>query len=711
MNKALKILAVIAAVLVVAVVGLTLFAKSYLTDERIRTLVTQSAEKSLHRKVSLGAISVSIFSGISVKDFAIQEKDSDQAFLRANAFVLKYQLLPLLSKRLIIDELAIESPRIVIRKKADGSFNFSDMTRPKEEEARKEEGGREVSGLPVNLSVKSLRVDKARLEYEDPAGAVTKAVADLDSEMTLQARSDDVIASSGKTKIIFAEVLLKDSPKPLKDLSVSIKYRSDVNLADRKIDIAEASIIALGAEVSLKGKVNYGDPPSYAIEVKAPQVNLAAVHKSAARFLPEGVGLDGTLSVDLAVEQKPEKEAKTTFRGEVVLTGAAVATKSVRPVFSGAITLSPERIGLRAMKLVAGKSTADISGQVLNYATSPDVRIDVTSAMLNLDSLMPAAASTRAITGAAPATKEEKEFGPLKSKIRAEGNVDIRRMIFKGITVQNMKAHYVFRDNVFTLASLTGGTLSGTFSGQARADLSKPGAAYSMTVETQGTKLEEITAAFAPKAKDNLFGSLSAQAEISGSGSVAASIKRNLKGKGSFSVKNGKIRNAQISDALLAILGLQSMKEIPMEKAEGSFTIGGGVMDLKSVIANRDLVVNETGTIGLDQRLDMSLLAKVSDALAPKIVSQSGISQFLSEEKGWTTVPLRLGGTIAKPSYGVDTRAAGKQATEKLKKKATEELFKALSGGKDKKSGEQPAGTQKKKDGSSAEDLLKGLFK
>jgi hypothetical protein len=107
----------------------------------------------------------------------------------------------------------------------------------------------------------------------------------------------------------------------------------------------------------------------------------------------------------------------------------------------------------------------------------------------------------------------------------------------------------------------------------------------------------------------------------------------------------------------------------------------------------------------------MSLLVKVSDALSPQIVSQSEIARFLSEEKGWTTVPLKLGGTIAKPSYGIDTAAVGKKATEKIQKKVGEELFKALSGEKGRKSEEQPEGTPQKKKGGSAEDLLKGFFK
>jgi len=175
---------------------------------------------------------------------------------------------------------------------------------------------------------------------------------------------------------------------------------------------------------------------SYDITVKASQVNLAAVQKSAAGFLPEGVGLDGGLSVDLTAEQKPIKDAKPTLKGEIVLRNAAMQTKSMRPVLDGAITLSPDRNRFPCAKARGGRQHADITGQVLNYATSPNLRIDVTSAMLNLDSLMPFAAPGAA-TGAAPAAKKnEKEFGPLKSKVRAEGNADIKRMVFKGITVQ-----------------------------------------------------------------------------------------------------------------------------------------------------------------------------------------------------------------------------------------------------------------------------------
>ncbi len=705
MKKALKIIGIIAVVVLVAIVGLTIFVKSYLTDARIRSLITETAESSLHRKVSLGTISVSIFSGISVKDFEIKEKDSTSDFVKADAFILKYQLLPLLSRKLVIDRLGIESPRIVVRKNDDGSFNFSDIVRPKGGAAPEEKGA--PSSLPVSLSVRSLRIDGARLEYSDPSGALKKALIGLDADMSIEGRSRDVIASSGQVKVEILQVVLKDRPNPVTNIPVSLQYSTDVNLAEKKMEISDASVKALGVSATIRGTVNYGEPLFYAIEVNAPSVNLADVQKAAAGFLPSGIAINGVLSMKVAAEQKAVRDAKPVYSGEIKLDNVTVQVKDMKPVFSGTVILTPEEIGFKALKLVAGGSSADIRGRIANYATNPDIRIDVTSAMLNIDSIMPPPGKGEAGAPPAGGKNEEKEFEPLKTKITAEGSVAISKMLFKGVTVRQLKAHYTFRNNIFTLASLTGDTLSGSFRAQSTVDFSKRGTAYNLNAGTDGVKLEEVTAAFAPKAKGMLFGSLSARAQISGAGSVSETIKRNLKGKGTFSVKNGEIRNAPVSDGLLALLGLQNLKKIPMDKAEGSFAISGGVINLKSVIASKDLAMDETGTVGMDQKLNMGILVKVSDKLSPNLLGQSGISQFLSEEKGWTTIPLKLGGTIGRPSYGVDTQAIGKRAVQTIRKKAESEIFKALSG--DKKKEQQPSATPKKS--GSPEDLLKGFFK
>ncbi|MEQ8160025.1 MAG: hypothetical protein ABRQ33_02455, partial [Smithellaceae bacterium] len=107
MKKPLKIAIIVLAVVLVVIAAVSLFVKSYLTEERMRALVSEIANKSLNRKTVIGAIDVSLFRGIVVKDFEIREKNAESVFIKTKEFVLTYQFLPLLTKKLVIDKLSI----------------------------------------------------------------------------------------------------------------------------------------------------------------------------------------------------------------------------------------------------------------------------------------------------------------------------------------------------------------------------------------------------------------------------------------------------------------------------------------------------------------------------------------------------------------------------------------------------------------------------
>ena len=113
MKTSLKIAIALFLVVVVLIGGLTFFAKSYLTDERIRTYIVDTAEKSLGRKVGLGAIQVSIFKGISVKDFEIKEKASETPFVKAESVITSYSIhyTKLYDERLSLESLISDVAR------------------------------------------------------------------------------------------------------------------------------------------------------------------------------------------------------------------------------------------------------------------------------------------------------------------------------------------------------------------------------------------------------------------------------------------------------------------------------------------------------------------------------------------------------------------------------------------------------------------------
>jgi len=706
MKKALKIAVVLFIVAVVALAGLSLFVRSYLTDERIRSYLVETAEKALGRKVGLGAIQVSIFKGISVKDFEIREKDSNDPFVKAEDFMLNYQLLPLLSKSLVIDELKLVNARLRIQKNADGTFNFSDISRPPDRDERKGHPPG-AQGLPVALNVRSFSLKNTVIEYAEPAGKLLKARILIDADLEITSPSAGVITSAGNFLLTAVEVVLKDKPRPLKDLTAQGTYRIAINTSSKKVDIAEIKADVAKVPITMKGYVSYADPLSFALDLNMRETKLETLQQAAAPFLPEGTSLGGAASFAVSAEKSPGTKNRMTFKGHLNMSSVAVTAKGYRPVFNGTVRFTPDLISFEGIKLVAGESSADISGQIKNYSEEPDLRISVKAKTLDLDAIMTSAASGQKGDTKKPASpspkKEEKEFEPINKKVRAAGSVDIDNILFKGIAIQDLRTAYEFRDNIFRISSMTGNTLSGSFRLQSAVDLSKRGTAYTLSADTNGVRLEEIITAFAPKARDTLYGALYAKMDFSGAGTLTESVKRNLKGKGNFSVKNGKIINAQVSSGLLGFLGLQDLREITMDKADGTFTVSDGIASLTSLITSKDLILDEKGTIGMDEQLDLSVMVKASEKLSPKMLSQSSVSQFLSEEKGWTSIPLRVNGTLTKPSYSIDMKYAGK----KLQKRAEEEVFKALSGDTGKKDKGQP---QEQKKGNRPEDLLKGLF-
>jgi AsmA protein len=103
-----KVLGIIVLLVVVTVAGLIAIVHFYLTEERVKALVIPQAETALGREVAIGDIKIGLLSGITIRDFLIKEADGKDNFVSTQAFVLSYELLPLLQKKLIINEICFD---------------------------------------------------------------------------------------------------------------------------------------------------------------------------------------------------------------------------------------------------------------------------------------------------------------------------------------------------------------------------------------------------------------------------------------------------------------------------------------------------------------------------------------------------------------------------------------------------------------------------
>jgi len=173
MKKWTKILSVVAVVVVVLIVALVVLANVLITPDRVKATLLPLAEENLNRKIDLGRIEVSMFSGIEVHGLTIYEQNGSEVFVSTDLVRLRYQLLPLLAMKVVIDEVRLEKPSIRIVRLKDGQFNFSDLMAAPDKESSPHESAESQKAsdtqgrTPISLLITNVLLQDGQLTFFD----------------------------------------------------------------------------------------------------------------------------------------------------------------------------------------------------------------------------------------------------------------------------------------------------------------------------------------------------------------------------------------------------------------------------------------------------------------------------------------------------------------------------------------------------------------
>lgn len=112
--------------------------------EKLKAMATQQLSDSLKRKVTIGDVHFSVFSGFDISDLKITNRPgwAETPFVTAKDISISYHLIPLIWGELTsgatnLGEIRLNEPQILVEKRAGGQFNFSDIT-----------GGASTSAVP-----------------------------------------------------------------------------------------------------------------------------------------------------------------------------------------------------------------------------------------------------------------------------------------------------------------------------------------------------------------------------------------------------------------------------------------------------------------------------------------------------------------------------------------------------------------------------------
>ena len=128
MKKLLKLLLLVVVILLVLAGGALFLANRYLQSPAFKEKVLAAAHDALGTNVQISELQASLWEGIVLKGVTVANPQGfNGSLLTADAFVLRYRLLPLLYRKLEVQELSLTAPVVVLARNDKGEWNYDKL--------------------------------------------------------------------------------------------------------------------------------------------------------------------------------------------------------------------------------------------------------------------------------------------------------------------------------------------------------------------------------------------------------------------------------------------------------------------------------------------------------------------------------------------------------------------------------------------------------
>ena len=455
-----------------AVLLVILIATPFLINvNSFRPKVESEASAALGRQVTVGNLSLSIFSGsVAADNIAIADDPafSKSAFLTAKSLKIGVELMPLIfSKQLDVTDITLNEPQITLLKAANGKWNFSSMGSASTKK-------QSATGAPSNLSIAKVNVRNGKLSVGNASSTAKPAIYD----------------NVNVTVTKFSPA----SQFPV-ELSAQLPGSGDVNISGKAgpIDAVDASRTPLDATVKIK------------------DMNIAALG-----FVDPSGGIAGLADFDGTLNSDGH-HAKTAglFTGKQLMFSPKGSPSpkviTLKPAVdldldnqSGTITQGDIGIGSAQAHLTGTFQSAGNSEQVNVRLNAPSMPVD------ELEPVLPAA-------GVILPSGSKLRGGTLSADLAIAGPID-KPVITGPVRLSNTQLAN------FDLGSKLGALQ--TFSGKARSshDTSIQNASLNARVAPEGTRADNINLTIPA------IGVITGSGTVSPAGALAFQMVANLSG-------------------------------------------------------------------------------------------------------------------------------------------------------------------------------------
>jgi len=750
--RLIKYLAIAGGVVLVLVAGLAAYLAATFNPNDYKPQIVQLVKDKKQRTLKLeGDIKLSFWPniGADLGALSLSEFKSEKEFAAISGARVSLKLMPLLSRQLIVDEIRIRGLRANIVRFKNGSTNIDDLL-----------AGDDKDTQQFAFDIDHVAIEDAALTYSDQASGARYAVSRLNLKTGR-------IAPDVQTQVEFAAAVTANQPKldATIDLKTRLTFNLDKKLyslrglaAELKGQVGDISGLNAKASGDVTAWIDAGEFTARALTVTAngmrgkekmdvkldmPGLTLTRDKASGEKLTvearltgPDGAtvitaslpGLEGTAkafraaAMTLDVERKQGAQS-VKARISSPLTGSVESRQISLPQLKASITATgPDLPGKSVAGEFAGSASADgakervqadVAGKVADSNikarltaagfTPPELGFDVEIDQLDVDRYFP----PRPAGGAA---KPEQPFdlSALKT-LRASGSVRIGKLKASGITASNVRLDIKAADGRVMLSPVAAGLYDGNLSGSVTINAASAAPTFAVRQNLAGVNIGLLLRDLMQN--DKLEGRGTVVLDVTTHGNTVSALKKALNGSAGVRLVDGAVKGIDIAGTIRnARSKLSSLRGEQVQKSDirqrtdfselsGTFQIRDGVAHNKDLSMKSPLLrVGGAGAVDIGaDALDYTVKASIVGT------SQGQGGRDLQDLRG-VTIPVRVTGPLASPSYKLDfagmvTDTAKKQVEQIV----TDQLQQRLGGGAAKGTTEAPKGGALK-------DTLRGLF-
>ncbi len=670
--KALKIALGIFAALLLGLAGVAAYLAATFDATRLKQEIAAAVEQQTGRVLKIeGDLALGFWPNVAVKlgRTTLSEPGGQAEFARLEQASVAVAVMPLLSKQVVVREVAIDGLAATVVKRKDGSLNVADLAGPAVPPAEKVgAGGTAGPGPMPTIDIAAIRIANARIDWRDEQQGSRFSLADLD-------------LSSGPVR--FA-----DGRGGIEALALSARGQLDADAFTVKLDIPRLAITADGASgetfrfaATLDGKERRiaatlrlsgvtgmaGDAQSLKIEKFALDADAKVSEAQLAAKLASPVALDlGKQTVAL-----------TQLAGQLDLTHPALPMKTLALPLSGALSADLAKQSARLQldtQLDASTIKAKVEfGKFAPLALAFDLDID----QLDLDKYLPPDRKSpdAAVGGTAGKAAEQKIDLSALEGLDLKGTVKIGQLTAAKLKASNLRVQVDAKQGRLAIAPLSANLYEGRLEGELSANAK--GNRFAAKQTLTGVRIDPLLNDLADQ--DLLAGRGNVALDLTAQGATVAALKKALAGSARVELRDGAIKGIDIGQKLREAKSLlkggqdvgvtaDANRKTDFSELSASFRIANGVAHNDDLLAKSPLLrLAGAGDIDIGNgRLDYLLRTSV----VATATGQGG--KDLDAVKG-LTIPVRLSGPFDQPDWKIELSAvAGEAVKAKVEEKKTE---------------------------------------